>query len=66
MGTGYPLGNHHRACALCAGIHWHDLGDEMSIAMIRNIMTAWLVVAAFYVGIMGTLALVHYAMEWMK
>jgi hypothetical protein len=38
----------------------------MSIAMIRNIMTAWLVVAAFYVGIMGTLALVHYAMEWMK
>ena len=38
----------------------------MSIAMIRNIMTAWLVVAAFYVVIMVTLALVHYAMEWMK
>lgn len=38
----------------------------MSIAMIRNIMTAWLVVAALYVGIMGTLALVHNAMEWMK
>ena len=38
----------------------------MSIAMIRNIMTAWLVVVAFYVGIMVTLALVHYAMEWMK
>ena len=34
--------------------------------MIRNITLAWLVVVAFYVGIMGTLALVHYAMEWMK
>ena len=38
----------------------------MSIAMIRDIMTAWLVVVAFYVSIMGTLALVHNAMEWMK
>ena len=38
----------------------------MTITMIRNIMTAWLVVAVFYVIIMGALALVHYAMEWMK
>jgi rRNA processing protein Krr1/Pno1 len=38
----------------------------MTRATIERITAAWLVVAAFYVGIMGTLALVHYAMEWMK
>ena len=38
----------------------------MTRKTFEAITAAWLVVAAFYVGIMGTLALAHYAMEWMK
>ena len=33
---------------------------------IEAITAAWLIVAVFYVGIMGTVALAHCAMEWMK
>ena len=35
-------------------------------AATERITAAWLVVAVFYVFIMGTLALAHYALEWMK
>ena len=65
-GRGYPLGNLHRACALCAGIHWHDLGDEMTRNTIEAITAAWLVVATAIIGINIIMAAVLYIKEWMQ